>query len=103
SFQPGFFNYLIEHLKEEFAGDLKLRQRDIEIDVVAVIAKLHANWWASVTIPVSPMTDGPCLQPDGATLHDAMKIVQDMWLVGPLQMVQIVQEDEGISTREIDN
>ena len=52
-------------------------------------------------IPPSPVTDGPDLQPQPMVLGDAVEVVDDLGLINTSDMVQIIEEQIGITSGEI--
>jgi hypothetical protein len=66
---------LIKDLKQEAFGDVVLLQRNVEVNVIAIIAEFQTNWRVSVVIPFSAVSNGSHLQPDRATFEDSVKVV----------------------------
>jgi hypothetical protein len=58
AFEISFLNDLIEYLKQKFACNSKFCKRDIKIDIVTIVGKLHSNRRVSVVVPVCSMADG---------------------------------------------
>jgi hypothetical protein len=79
--EAGFSDELIEHLEKKLLRELVLFQGYVEVDVIAVVPEFQTDWRVPMVVPVGAVTDRSGLQPDGSSLHNPMKVVEDVSLV----------------------
>ena len=88
---------LVNTIGQEIFGQGVLLQRQIKVDLISVIAQLDPDWGVAMNVPLGAVSDRAYLQPQIAALGNAVEVVDDLRLIGPAYVVQVVQEEKGVA------
>jgi len=89
---------LTQDLCQETSSEAVLLEGEIEVDLVHIVADLCTNGRVSVNVPLCPVSDRPNFEPQAVPLGHPMKVIGYLRLVAPTNVIQVVEEEESISS-----